>query len=78
MYFLRTLETLVWPLKREISSVFMTVGEADIPCHPQLLCAVTLELRRLTVDRATVDRVTTFGTVIFELASLTGTSGVCS
>ena len=41
--FPRSLENnMVWPHKRKISSVFTTVGEADIPCHPQLLCLVTL------------------------------------
>ena len=32
------------------SSEFMSVGDADTPCHPQFFRAVTFEFQRLTED----------------------------
>ena len=42
------------PHQRELSNVFMTVGDADTPRHPRFLRAVTIEFRRVTEDCATV------------------------
>ena len=41
--------------QRDLSSVFMTVGDADTPWHPQFFGAVTFESLRLTENGATVD-----------------------
>ena len=42
--------------QRHLNSVFMTVGDADTPGHPEFFSAVTFESQRLTKDGATVDR----------------------
>ena len=41
--------------QRYLSSVFVTVGDADTPWHPQFFTAVTFESLRLTENGATVD-----------------------
>ena len=75
--------------ERDLSSVFMTVGDADTLWHPQFFSAVTFESQRLTEEERSwsiwqppvlplrnfntvprLTRVTAYGTVMFELASL--------
>ena len=48
----------------------MTVGDAHTPWHPQFFSVATFESQRLTQDGTTIDRVTAYGTVTFELANV--------